>query len=182
MDCKLPCCKCSYIFTVFSPLQGDIGFRGLPGLPGPPGEGLQGPPVTHNFHLFLDFYKLKRLISHKKNILPRFCKHKSRTTSQCIYLCRKPSVILFDIQPDGRDWVILSGELSLCRSRIQTGEKKKGRFILCANMPTTGAFYPKAATSFVQGIYHDFFPQHSDTLVHSVNLRRHMCLMRKHLA
>uniref|UniRef100_A0A8C9X5J9 Collagen alpha-1(XXVIII) chain n=1 Tax=Sander lucioperca TaxID=283035 RepID=A0A8C9X5J9_SANLU len=43
MDCKLLCCKCSYIVAVFSPLQGDVGFRGLPGLPGPPGEGLQGP-------------------------------------------------------------------------------------------------------------------------------------------
>ena len=45
---------------------------------------------------------------------------------------------------------------SLVQSDSSRLEKKENeRFVLCANMPTTGAVYPKAASSFVQGIYHD---------------------------
>lgn len=51
-------------------LQGDIGFRGLPGLPGPPGEGLQGPPVLPNIHLFTDFTCLQTQMTYnsKNNV------------------------------------------------------------------------------------------------------------------
>lgn len=63
IDCRRLCCKGSYIFTVFSSLQGDIGFRGLPGLPGPPGEGLQGPLV---FSPFSHSSSLCTKITHKK--------------------------------------------------------------------------------------------------------------------
>ncbi len=41
-------------------------------------------------------------------------------------------------------------------SELQIEKKKKECFILCVNMPTTGASHSKTGSSFVLGIYHDF--------------------------
>ena len=62
-------------------------------------------------------------------------------------------------------WCRLSRILWRTESKLQSESSrlKKAGFILCVNMPTEEALYSKAASSFVQGIYHNF--THS-TLTH----------------
>lgn len=58
---------------------------------------------------------------------------------------------------------------------FQAEKRERECFILYVNMPTTGAFYSNSASSFVQGIYHDF--PHS-TLTHwcSVRISTDICV------
>lgn len=98
----------------------------------------------------------------------------------------KDDIVLFHVRPDGADWVIPSEELRLCCSQSVCHIGKKERLILslCACVrvwmcPPQGPDIQRLPVhSLVLGICRDFFPQQrSDTLVQSVNLHRHMCLM-----